>query len=186
MALAYTARFATSAAKLADYLKRKLRTRGWQLPEGADPDAALPGLNAEAQSHVEALVMRFVAAGYVNDESFAQNRAGSLSRRGYGNRRIAQNLGEAGIAKALSAAALPDAAAARAAALAYARKRGLGPYARKATKPGTDPRTHREKQVAALLRAGHPMDSARSLIAAVTIEAAEDWARELDESEADQ
>ena len=38
LALAYVARFSTSSAKLATYLKRKLRERGW---EGeSEPDIA--------------------------------------------------------------------------------------------------------------------------------------------------
>lgn len=36
LALAYVARFATSAAKLEDYLRRKLRERGWD-GEGDPP-----------------------------------------------------------------------------------------------------------------------------------------------------
>ena len=40
LALAYAARFAVSAAKLADYLRRKLRERGWE-GEGEPPLEAL-------------------------------------------------------------------------------------------------------------------------------------------------
>ena len=181
--MAYTARFATSAAKLGDYLERKLRTRGWVVPEGADMEAGLPQLDGEGRARIAELVARFVAAGYVNDEGYAQSRAGSLSRRGYGNRRIAQSLSEAGIAEGLRAAALPSAGSARAAALAYARKRGLGPFARSLPKPGADLRALREKQIAAMLRAGHPLESARRLVGAGSVEAAEQWAGELDGDE---
>ena len=117
----------------------------------------------------------------MDDAGFAAARAGSLSRRGYGNRRIVQSLGEAGIAAELRTAALPDAAAARLAALGFARKRGLGPFARTAPKPGVDPRALRQKQIAAMLRAGHPMESAQRLIGAPSIEAAEGWANDCEE-----
>ncbi|HEX7712023.1 MAG TPA: hypothetical protein VF418_13905, partial [Sphingomonadaceae bacterium] len=59
----------------------------------------------------------------------------------------------------------------RRAALLLARKRGFGPF-------GLEPldRARREKQIAAMLRAGHPLDSARELVDATSVEAAEDWA----------
>jgi regulatory protein len=37
-------------------------------------------------------------------------------------------------------------------------------------------RARREKQLAAMLRAGHALDSTRELVDAATVEAAEDWA----------
>jgi regulatory protein len=39
-------------------------------------------------------------------------------------------------------------------------------------------RALREKQMAAMLRAGHPLDFARELVNAETVEAAEEWAAE--------
>src|SRR5688500_2515206 len=86
LALSYVARFATSAGKLEAYLNRKLRERGWE--GDGDPDAS-------------ALIARFVAAGYVDDEAWARSKAGSLLRRGYGARRVSQALGAAGIAEDL-------------------------------------------------------------------------------------
>jgi regulatory protein len=156
LALAYVARFATSAAKLEAYLRRKLRERGW---EGEEE----PGLAA--------LVARFVSAGYVDDRAFALSRGGSLLRRGYGRRRIDQALGAAGIAEDLRHEARGTAGAQRRAALALARKRGFGPFSRSELD-----RPRKEKQVAALLRAGHPLDSARRIVDAETIVALEDWA----------
>ena len=85
LALAYVARFATSAAKLEGYLARKLRERGWE---------------GEAQPPVAALVARFVAAGYVDDAAYARAKSGSLLRRGYGARRVDQALHAAGIGEA--------------------------------------------------------------------------------------
>jgi regulatory protein len=160
LALAYVARFATSAAKLERYLLRKLRERGW---------------DGEDEAPVPALVARFVAAGYVDDEAFARARSGSLLRRGYGQRRISQALGAAGIAADLREAVRAGQPEARRAALAMARKRGFGPFGR-----ASPDRAQREKQVAAMLRAGHRLDSARELVNAADIEAAEAWAVAVD------
>jgi len=163
MALAYVARFATTRAKLEAYLARKLRERGWA-DEGAPP--------------VAALLERFVAAGYVDDAAWAQARSGSLLRRGYGARRVTEALGAAGIGDDLRQALRPGEGAQRKAALAMARKRRFGPF-------GTElpDRARREKQLAAMLRAGHPLDSARELVNAASTEAAEAWAAQASEGD---
>ncbi len=161
LALAYVARFATSAAKLEAYLRRKLRERGW---------------DGEGEAPVQATVERMVAAGYVDDAQFARARSGSLLRRGYGLRRVDQALGQAGIAEAVRSEVRAGAGEQRRAALALARKRRLGPFGA----PAAD-RAAREKQLAAMLRAGHPLDSARELLNAISVEAAEQWAAEPDE-----
>ncbi len=163
LALYYVARFATSAAKLEAYLKRKLRERGW---DGESPAA------------LDVLVERFVANGYVDDAAFARSRSGSLLRRGYGKRRIDQALHAAGIAEELRDEVRAGEAAQRAAALALARKRRLGPYG-----PPPADRAAREKQIGAMLRAGHPLDSARELVNAASVEAAEEWAADGQEEE---
>ncbi len=158
LALAYVARFATSAGKLIQYLRRKLRERGW---EGAnEPDLA-------------ALVARLIAAGYVDDAGFARGRASGLRRRGFGDRRIDQSLRGAGIGDDDRAAARGDEAEARTAALVLARKRGFGPFGAERPDPAK-----RQKQFAAMLRAGHPLDSVRVLIDARTEAEALEWVDE--------
>ncbi len=158
LALHYVARFATSAAKLEQYLKRKLRERGWE---------------GEGDPAVAALVERFVAAGYIDDEAYARAKSGSLLRRGYGQRRIGQALGQAGISEEVREEVRAAAGEQRRAALALARKRRFGPF-------GAEPpdRPLREKQLAAMLRAGHPLDMARAVLAAPNVDAAEEWAEE--------
>jgi regulatory protein len=163
LALAYVARFATSAAKLERYLRRKLRERGWEGEH--EPDYA-------------ALVARYVELGYVDDGAFARARTGSLLRRGYGTRRVGEALREAGIGEAIRAEARPGEGAERRAALAMARKRGFGPFGR-----DTLDRERRQKQIAAMLRAGHPLDSAREMVDAASEAAAEAWAAECDDVE---
>jgi regulatory protein len=163
LALAYVARFATSAAKLETYLKRKLRERGW---------------DGEAQPDTAALVARFVSAGYIDDEAWARSKSGSLLRRGYGMRRVSQELGAAGIAEDLRESVRPAEAEQRRAALALARKRRFGPFGQ-----GALDRDKRQKQFAAMLRAGHSLDSTRELLDAPSVEAAEDWAAQADEGD---
>lgn len=163
LALAYVARFATSRAKLAGYLARKLRERGWA--DDGDPP-------------VDALAARFVAAGYIDDEAFARAKSGSLLRRGYGARRVSQALGAAGIDGDVRERVRAGEGDLRRAALAMARKRGFGPFAAVPLD-----RALREKHIAAMLRAGHALDSARELVNAVSIEAAEDWAAQALEQE---
>src|SRR5690606_31094288 len=82
MALAYVARFSTTAVKFERYLTRKLRERGW---------------DGEEEAPIAATVARYRELGYVDDESYARMKSGSLLRRGYGARRVNQALGQDGI-----------------------------------------------------------------------------------------
>jgi regulatory protein len=162
-ALAYVARFSTTATKLERYLRRKLRERGW---------------DGEGEPRLAALVERYVELGYVDDEAFARSRSGSLLRRGYGERRVRQALGEAGIAEELRERVRPGEAETRRAALALARRRRFGPFG------GAAPdRPLREKQIAAMLRAGHPLDNARRIVDSASAADAERWAAEADGDE---
>ena len=167
LALAYVARFATSAGKLGQYLKRKLHERGWEVEGVSGTEPGIP-----------ALIERLVAAGYIDDAGFAQGRASGLRRRGYGDRRVDQTLRGAGIAEEVRASVQGDEAASRRAALILARKRGFGPFGAERPDPcPIDPKT-RQKQFAAMLRAGHPLDSVRILIDAATEADALEWVDE--------
>jgi len=163
VALAYVARFSTSAANFERYLTRKLREKGWE---------------GEREPPVAATVARYIELGYVDDESYARMKSGSLLRRGYGARRVNQALGQAGIAEDLRAEVAPGEAEAREAALAYARRRRFGPFG--AARP--DP-PMREKQLAAMVRAGHGFDAARALVDAANVAEAEQWVAEAREEE---
>ena len=155
LALHYAARFSTTRVKLAQYLKRKLRESGWQ---------------GEGEPPVDAVVERFVEAGYVDDAVYARVRTSGLLRRGYGERRIASALYAAGEDKELQAELRPTDNAARKAALALAKKRRFGPFGAEQPDPAK-----REKQLSAMLRAGHPLASARILVNAQTIDECEEW-----------
>jgi regulatory protein len=165
LALTYVARFATSGGRLADYLKRKIRERGWEDEVAAD---------------VPAVVERMVGRGYIDDAGFAQARGAGMMRRGFGARRIAQTLTRDGIEAPLVAQASGSTHERRVAALAFARRRRLGPFG-----PGSaetlDPAV-RARQVAAMMRAGHPFGTACALIDAADGDVAQEWVDEADDS----
>ncbi len=144
LALAYVGRYATTRAKLAQYLRRKLAARGWA---GDDPPP------------VEAIVARCAGLGYVDDAAYAVGRANALGRRGFGERRVAEALRTAGVepdqAAPARAAAREDALAA---ALTFARRRRIGPFAE-----GDEDAARRRRALGALLRAGHAPDLARRI-----------------------
>lgn len=144
LALRYVERFATTRGKLAAYLKRKVRERGW---DGPPPDP-------------QAIAERMAGFGYVDDRAFAEAKARALVRRGYGTRRLSQALHAAHVAPADAEAALEGSEEqAFDSAIAYARRRRFGPFAAAAP----DDRT-RERQIAAMLRAGHSFSLARRII----------------------
>lgn len=161
LALAYVARFATSAARLERYLARKLRERGWDDTLPADPHA---------------LAARLVALGYIDDEAWAQARSGGLLRRGYGARRVEEMLNAAGIAEPIRAGVRASEAELRGAALALAARRRFGPWSARALD-----RELRQKQIAAMLRAGHGFEAARAVVEAASIAEAQAWAAEAGE-----
>lgn len=138
LALSYAGRYLTTRARLAAYLRRKLRER----PGPEDLAAAIPGL-----------VERMAELGYVDDEGFARARTSSLARRGYGLRRAALALHQAGVAEEDSTEALTayDEEGAWEALLRYASRRRLGRFG----PAGSDLRA-RQRAMAALVRAGHP------------------------------
>lgn len=150
LALRYVERFATTRGRLADYLRRKLRERGW-----ADEGEASP-------ADPEAVAERMVALGYVDDRAYGEGKAAAMARRGLGARRVTQTLRAARLDTDDLEAIAPDVAArALDAALALARRRRIGPYAEE---PADRPL--RERQLAAMMRAGHDMALSRRIVAA--------------------
>ena len=145
LALHYVGRFATTRAKLASYLDRKLRERGWE--DGAPPD-------------VERLVERLTASGLVDDALYALSKSRTLSERGYGAARVRQSLRAAGVDEEDGAAARELASEqAVQAAVRFAKRRRIGPFAEaRPDRPG------RQKALAAMVRAGHSFELARKLV----------------------
>lgn len=145
LALRYVWRFATTRAKLRSYLSRKVRERGWDGP---------------GEPELERIAERFADLGYVDDSAFAHARAGSLSARGYGSRRIGQALSAAGVSGEDSREALEGAEAqALEAALRFAKRRRIGPFGDGKREPAA-----REKALAAMIRAGHRFDIAKEVV----------------------
>jgi len=147
LALGYAGRYATSRAKLAGYLRRKLSERGWA-GEGDPPIASI--------------VARFVDLGYVDDRALADAKGRALGARGYGERRLAMTLGGLGIGEA-------DATDARrqaiddgwATALRFAERKRIGPFAERIADEKS-----RHRAFGAMMRAGHSVDHTRRILAA--------------------
>lgn len=121
-----------------------------------------------------ALAQEFEDLGYLSDTGYAQMRANGLASRGYGHRRIEQDLRANGIDDTVRGALLrisnageDDASSGthlepvdrKAAAITFARRKRIGPYAPSLTEPEI-----RRKQLAQMLRAGHDYDIARKLV----------------------
>lgn len=142
-ALRYVERYATTRAKLAAYLTRKLRERG-----------------SDGPVDVAGLADRMAELGYVDDRAFAEMRAASMTRRGLGARRVRDALRHAGVGEE-DAGAVADTLddGAEAAALAFARRKRIGPFALAPVE-----RDRREKQIAAMVRAGHAPSLARRIL----------------------
>jgi regulatory protein len=136
LALRYVGKYATTRARLRQYLARKLRERGWT-GSGA-PD-------------LERLAERFAELGLIDDAAYALAKSRALSARGYGKRRLIDQLRHAGVEEAdgADAAAYADDEAVEA-ALRLARRRRIGPFAAQAADPHL-----RQKWIAAMVRAGH-------------------------------
>lgn len=147
LALHYVGKYATTRSKLGTYLARKIRERGW---------------DGERHTDIEALVEQFAELGYVNDAHFAGARSRSFVSRGYGQRRLDEDLrasgitdGDAGEAKEYMAES------AFLSAMNFARRKRIGPYASVVASP--DKQT---KQLQAFLRAGHGFEIARRFVRA--------------------
>lgn len=143
--MAYVGRFATTRAKLASYLARKLRERGWEAPRAPATDA---------------LVEKLARLGYVDDGAYALAKARSLGARGYGRRRVSLALRQAGVGEEDGRAAEERAQAeAVTAALLFARRKRIGPFALHKLEL-----KERERGLAAMLRAGHDFALARRVL----------------------
>lgn len=175
LALAYVARYATTGAKLEAYLARKLRERG----VAEDSEGRTLALDPSA------IAAQFAELGYVDDAAFARARARDLTGRGYGSRRVEQALWAAGVEEDTRADHAPGEAASRRAAMLLARKRRFGPFASDGGKI-EDPMERRkahEKQVAAMLRAGHLFDHVRFILDAHEKADIEEWVREAEDED---
>lgn len=164
-ALHYLERYASSSENLRRVLARKVERRLRDRDEAAGEEE-----RAAARALVDAVVEQALAGGYVDDAAYAEAKVASLRRKGGSRRAIASRLQGAGldketIGRALEAHAERETgteidvpAAERVAARAYARRRRFGPFR---------PRERverRDRDVAAMVRAGFAYDIARDTI----------------------
>jgi regulatory protein len=171
-ALHYLERYASSSGNLRRVLLRKV-ARSAQL-HGSDAD--------EGAGIVDALVARLLRSGLLDDRAYATQKATSLRRRGTSRFGIRGKLASKGVAGELVEETLAglDAEAGGgelAAACALVRRRRLGPCRAPAERA-----RFREKDLAALARAGFGFDLARRVLAAPDAEAL----AALEQDEADQ
>lgn len=159
MALFYLERHASSVANFRQVLMRKVARSVRAHDTDAEAGAAL----------VEALIARYRRVGLLDDRAYALGRVASRHRQGDSVRAIraklrAKGVADDDIAAALAAlardvgAAAPGALDLRA-ACAYARRRRLGPW-----RPEDERPARRERDLAALARAGFGYDTARRVI----------------------
>lgn len=157
-ALHYLGRFASSSENLRRVLMRRVE-RSVRLHD-SDRD--------EGRAAVDRIVARFQASGLVDDRAYAEGRTIALHRRGVPARGIRARLAEKGVASGHIEAALAGLAETGdntdfAAAVNLARRRRLGPYRSSSARTDT-----REKDLAALARAGFSYDVARRIVEAET------------------
>ena len=167
-ALAYLQRYANSAEGLARVLRRRLA-------KAAREDRAAAG-----PEDVEAIVAKLLRLGLLNDELFAEGRAGRLARQGRSQRGIARRLAAAGLGEDEVARGLAVAGTAPAdefaRAVAFARRRRLGPF-----RPAGKRADKRLADMAALARQGFAYDLVRRLIEAADESALADLLAALQE-----
>lgn len=155
LALHYVGKYATTQAKLGTYLTRKIRERGW---------------DGERYADVAALVEQFAELGYINDSQFAEARSRAFVRRGFGERRLNEDLRSSGIAASDAVPAKEHMSESQfTAAENFARRKRIGPFASE-----TAPPEKRHKQLQAFLRAGHGFEMAKRFVSAEPGDSIED------------
>lgn len=147
----YLERYAASQEGLRRILERKVARR---LAGAPDP------VEAERFAEmIEATIARFVALGLLDDEAFAEARFASLRRRGASLRQAAARLGQKGVDRETIASVVgADTAGDLAAAHVHAKRRRLGPHRARHRAE------RRERDIAAMLRAGFGYADARMAI----------------------
>lgn len=148
-AMYYLERHAAPAAQLRRVLARKVVL-----------SCRHHGLETTAfDAMLDEVVARCVASGLVDDQRFAQARAATLRRKGRSSRAVAASLSAKGVSRDLAAEASEVSAEDEmAAALKTAKRKRLGPWSR------GDRAAGRQKDLAAMARAGFSMMIARAVI----------------------
>lgn len=149
-ALYYLERYSSSEANLRRVLLRKVQNACRH--HGDDP--------AGFMLAIDEVVARKVASGLIDDKRYAQNRTASLERRGLSQRMIRLKLRAKGVDRDIvetSTAREPEAELE--AARVTARRKRLGPWRTRG-----DPAEFRQKDIAAMMRAGFNSAIARAVV----------------------
>ena len=158
IAIYYLERFDSSSANLCQVLKRRVFDYARQVPD----------FNiAEAESWIEEIIARFENLGYLNDKRYAEFKIDNYLLSGKPERYIRQKMQQKGI----NGKIIDDILSNRefdeeAMALRFAAKKRIGPYR-------TDEsarRENRQKDLAAIVRAGFSYDTAQKIIGAENID----------------
>lgn len=147
-ALRHLARFAATETGLLRVLDRRILR--WQRASGEPDDTA-----ASSRTAAREVVKALVAAGALDDTSFATARARRLVRAGRSRRAVSAHLAAKGVDAETANAALPGVEAEFLAAIAFVRRRRFGPF-----RPPTDDPVDPVRELATLGRAGFPRDVA--------------------------
>ncbi len=147
-AVHYLERYASSAANLRKVLERKVLKAC--MAHERDP--------GEFSEMIDTVVEKCCQSGLVNDLAYAETKVAGLRRRGGSQRKIEAKLSAKGVDRETIRTVLEnDARDDLGAAFIFARRRRLGPL-------GTDHKDRRDKDMAALCRAGFSYDIARRVI----------------------
>ena len=163
VALHYLSRYSATTDSLRKVLMRRVVASA--RAHGTDPE--------EGTAWIETLIIKFQTLGYLNDRAYAENRTRSLLARGSSSLAVAMKLREKGVGADNIEAALETAREDAldldlVAAAALARRRRLGPYRR-----DDEREERRDRDLAALARAGFSYDIAKRIIEAETVDVLE-------------
>lgn len=149
-AVYYLQRYAASVAMLRRFLERRVK-RAERAHATTWPEAA---------AWTERAITRLTAAGALDDTRLAEAKTASLRRAGKSTRMISLKLRQKGFAAELISRSAGDGKAADLEAIeTFARKKKLGRY-----RPEAQRQEKRQKDLAALMRAGYAYGLAKTLL----------------------
>lgn len=149
-AVHYLERYSSSENNLRKVLDRRVLKACRH--HGLDP--------ADFADMIDTVVRKCTSSGLVDDRSYAETKTASLRRRGGSRRKIEAQLAHKGVDRETIQAALDGGSVSdEEAAIVYARRRRLGPF-----RKGAERRERRERDLAAMCRAGFSFDIAVRVI----------------------
>lgn len=155
-AMHYLGRFESHQVRLTEVLKRKVE-RWSGSRDISDYDAA-----------ISAVVSKCLDLDLVSDARFADSRVRAMARRGKAPRIIVQDLRARGLGQDVIDTALAQISGAheRESLVRLAQRRRIGVYRsrREADRYQADPRKGRDRELGALMRAGHSFQNAASFL----------------------